>query len=469
MSISGSDVLPPGPPSLPLVGSLLSFARAPLSFLRAAHAAHGDAIYLGKALGKHLFVFAHPDAVRHVLQENHRNYVKGDNFKAIRLVVGDGLVVSEGDHWKKQRRLVQPVFHRARVAALAEQMGDVVARSHASWDRLEPGAELRVAREMMGITQRILMRTLFDFDSEDQTASLCQAWDVVLEHLTARLFAPPIQLPLAIPIPAHRRFARAMKVLDDTIYGVLRQARERGPGGSGLLPLLLAARDDETGLGMTDLEIRDEIMTMFAGGFETSAMVLTWCFHLLAAHPRIYARVEGEVDAAFESSGATWLDRLAQLRHSKSVLEETMRLYPGAWVFTRSNLGPDTVGDYRIPPGSILFLSPYLTHRHPAFWDHPEHFDPERFSPERSKARPRFAYFPFGGGPRLCVGEAFSTTEMLIVLASTIRRYRLRPVPGCTVEPEGSFTLRPKGDVLMTLEPRRHPLDGPRGRQNGAS
>ena len=443
--------VPPGPPGYPLVGALPAFARDPLGFLCDATRRYGDLLFLGKALGRGVYVLSRPDHIKHVLQENNRNYIKGSGLAALKLVVGEGLVVAEGERWHRQRRLVQPSFHRQRVTALVDQMADVVDKVHARW-REKPTAEpVQVLFEMMRITQRVLISTMFGVDIESKTDELSKAWDVVVDVLTERLLSPPIHLPISVPTPKNLRFRRAMKTLDDAIYGILRDPHGEG---RGLLSMLRAARDEVTGEGMSDEELRDEIMTVFAGGFETSAVVLSWVFHVLGTHPEVEAKLHAEVDEVLGDRRPRMED-LPRLRYTKMVVEETLRLYPSAWIFARMNIGVDEIGGYPIPPNSLLFVVPYLTHRHPAFWDGPDTFEPERFTPDRSATRPRFSYIPFGAGPRLCVGEAFAMTEMQIVVAMTARRFRLRPVSGREVRPRGMFTLRAKPEIVMHLEERR--------------
>ncbi|APR86006.1 cytochrome P450 [Minicystis rosea] len=443
--------VPPGPPGYPLVGALPAFARDPLGFLSGATRRHGDMLFLGKVLGRGVYVLTRPDHLKYILQENNRNYIKGNGLAALKLVVGEGLVVAEGERWHRQRRLVQPAFHRQRVAALVDQMADVIEKAHARWREKTAQEPVPVLFEMMRLTQRVLLSTMFGVDIESKADSLCKAWDVVVAVLTERLLSPPIHLPISVPTPKHLRFRRAMQTLDDAIYGILRDPES---ADRGLLSMLRAARDEVTGEGMSDRELRDEVMTIFAGGFETSAVALSWVWHVLGTHPEVEAKLHAEIDEVLGDRRPRMED-LPKLRYTKMVVEETLRLYPSAWIFARMNLAADEIDGYPIPPRSLLFVVPYLTHRHLGFWPDPETFDPERFTPDRSASRPRFAYVPFGGGPRLCVGEAFAMTEMQTVVAMTARRFRFRPVPGREVRERGMFTLRARPDIIMSIEERR--------------
>jgi cytochrome P450 len=416
---------------------------------------YGDIARIGAIGGRHAFLISRASHVQHILQENNRNYIKGDNFKEIKLIVGDGLVITEGDDWRRQRRLMQPAFHRQKIRDLVGSMASVVGQVRDQWaaHSLTSREPLDISSEMMKLTQRVMLRALLSVETEAANAELMAAWDEVHGFLTSRLFTV-VNFPVALPLPSHIRFRRAMKTLDDAVAEILAR-RHRAPDGEGpadLLSLLLAARDEATGTGMSDQELRDEVMTIFAGGFETTAVVLAWAWLLLARHPEAQEKLAAEVGSVLEGRAPTSED-IPQLRYTKMVIEETMRLYPGAWIFTRTNLEADTIGGYSIPKGSILFLCAYATHRHPDIWKDPESFNPERFA-DPSSDRPRYAFYPFGGGPRQCIGETFAMVEMQLVLSMMTQRFELRPEAGLEVEPEPLFTLRPRPSIRMLLTPR---------------
>ncbi|MDP3767798.1 MAG: cytochrome P450, partial [Dehalococcoidia bacterium] len=255
------------------------------------------------------------------------------------------------------------------------------------------------------------------------------------------------------PTPTNLRFRRAMRTLDDIVYGMIEARRNNGADKDDLLSMLLEARDEETGEGMSDKQLRDEVFTMFTAGHETTAAALAWTWYLLSQHPEAEGRLHNELGSVL--SGRTpGLDDLQRLPYTRMVIEETLRLYPPVWSIGRMALREDTVLGYRIPAKGQVLLSSYVTHRHPEFWDEPERFDPERFAPERAASRPRYAYFPFGGGPRQCIGNEFAMMEAQLALATLAQRYRLRLVPGQVVEPEPAVTLRPRHGVMVTVEAR---------------
>jgi len=436
------------------LAALPGIARNPLTFLTDVAAQHGGVADLGPFGRRRAFLIAQPDAVQHVLQDNSRNYTKGSQFEVMRLVTGDGLIASEGEHWRRQRRLVQPAFHRQRILEATQAMTEVTVAACEAWAARPAGQWLDVFKEMTGLTQRILFRALLGVEAAGRAEELGRAWDEVFSFLTGRLLSP-VQLPLALPTPGNLRFRRAMRVLDDAVYEIIRTRRD-APTPVGLLPLLFAARDEETGAPMSEVELRDEVMTFFAGGFETSATALCWALHLVAGHPEVLERLQAEVDAVLAGRPPT-ADDLGRLRYTRMVIDETMRLYPTVWIFARQNVEEDEFCGFLIPPRSLLFICPYVTHRTPELWPDPERFDPGRFDPSDARARPRYAYLPFGGGPRKCIGDVFALTEMQIVLALIVQRFRLVPAPDLPVVPRALATLRPRRGPIFRFEPREAP------------
>jgi cytochrome P450 len=424
--------------------------KSPLAFVREATRDYGDVVRIGSMGRRHAILITHPSHVQHILQENNRSYIKGDN--PIKLIIGDGLAVAEGESWRRHRRLMQPAFHRQKIRELVGAMASAVGLARDRWAAHPAGEPLNISSEMTVLTQRVMLNALLSVDTEAKSGELINAWNEVHRFLTGRLFSM-VNLPLALPFPSHMRFRRAMRTLDGALAEILAKRHGIEDGPADLLSLLLAARDEVTGKGMSDQELRDELMTMFAGGFETSAVVLAWAWLLLARHPEAQAKLAAEVDSVLEGREPT-SDDIPQLKYTKMVLDETMRLYPGVWIFTRTNIKADTIGGYSIPEGSLIFVCAYATHRHPAIWEDPEVFNPERFA-EGSPDRPRFAFYPFGGGPRQCIGDTFAMVEMQLVLAMMTQRFELRPEPGLVVEPEPMFTLRSRPEIRMTLHERR--------------
>jgi cytochrome P450 len=451
-SISADRKTPPGPHGYPIIGSLPQMLRNPLQFLTNAVQQYGEVVHLGTMGPQQLYLVVHPDHVKYILQENSRNYIKGENFKAIEQIIGDGLAVKEGDPWRRERRLMQPTFHRHRVGTLVTLMTKTIAQMLENWRTIDSGEPFDVFAQMMQLAQTILLKSLLSIDSSDEIIEMSRAWDTAYEYLSSQLWAV-FKLPLWVPTPKNRAFQQAMRMLDTVVYRIIQERRESSNTHDDLLAMLMDTYDEESGQGMSDEQLRDEIMTIFTGGFETSAAVLSWTWYLLGQHPNVESQLQAELTSVLNGRTPT-LEDLPNLKYTRMVLEESMRLYPGAWVFTRTNLDADKIGGYHIPAHSLIMISPYLTHRLPTFWENPDNFDPERFAQQQVTKRPRYAYYPFGGGPRQCIGEIFALTEMQLIIAMVAQKYRLHLVPGHPVEEEPMFTLRPRHGILMTLEPQ---------------
>lgn len=443
---------PPGPHGYLIIGNLPRMLQNPLQFLTDATQKYGEVVRLGAMGPQNLYLVTHPDYVKYILHENSCNYIKGKNFQIIKQIIGDGLAVKEGNSWRRERRLMQPTFHRQRVGALVTLMNQTIAQKLENWDSIDLGEPLDIFAQMMNLTQTILLKSLLSIDSQEQINEMNQVWDNAYEYLSSQLWAV-FKLPLWIPTPKNRRFIEAMGKLDSIVYSIIEERRSSHNTPDDLLSMLMDAYDSESASGLTDEELRDEIMTIFTGGFETSAAVLAWTWYLLAQHPEVEQKLHEELTNVLGGRTAT-LEDVVNLKYTKMVLSESMRLYPGAWVFTRTNLEADEIGGYSIPANSVIMISPYVTHRLSDFWEDPQDFNPERFTREEIAARPRYAYYPFGLGQRQCIGEVFAMTEMQLVIAMTAQKYHLHLVSGHPVEEEPMFTLRPRYGIKMTLHPR---------------
>jgi cytochrome P450 len=302
------------------------------------------------------------------------------------------------------------------------------------------------------LTLRILGRALFSTDVAEYAEVIGRTVTIANEHTNRRLLAP-IALPETLPLPAQRRFVAARATLDRIIYGMIEERRRSGEDTGDLLSMLLGARDEETGEGMNDLQLHDEVVNLLLAGHETVSLCLTWTAYLLSAHPDVARRLRTEIDEVLEGRTPT-LDDVPRLKYTTMVLQESLRLYTPVWNLPRQPIADDEIGGFRVRGGEMIFLIPYVTHRHPQFWDNPEGFDPERFTEERSEGRPRYAFFPFGGGPRQCIGNSFAMLEMQISLAMLVQSYRLSLVPGHRVALEPMITLRPKYGMRMTIAAR---------------
>lgn len=441
---------PPGPFFWNPIAAGRDLMRDPLGRLTADWREHGDVtrIRIGPLS---YYGLVHPDHLQHVLQENHRNYVKGPIIGRTKILIGEGLFTSEGALWLRQRRLAQPAFHRQRIGGFATTMTDTVTEMLDEWSgAAATGAAFDLAAEMNRLTLRIVGRALFSLDLQGDAAKVGVALVDALDVVAQRAFTL-FPLPLWVPTTANRRFVRARHMLDEVVLRIIAERRRSGHDAGDLLSLLLSARDADTGESMTDRQLRDEVMTFLLAGHETTAVALSWLWYLLGRHGQIEERLRAEVAAAVGRRTPT-PDDLPALRYVRMVVDETMRLYPPVWASGRQALADDQVGGYRIPAGAPVNLGVWLTHRHPQFWPDPERFDPERFAPERAAARHRFAYLPFSGGPRLCIGNEFALMEAVLLVTMMVQRYRIGLVePDRTIEPDVKITLRPRGGVPVRI------------------
>jgi cytochrome P450 len=438
-------VVPPGPPGAPLLGHLLAFRRDPLGFFqRAARDYPGDLVRFRQG-PRDVYLVTSPELVKEVLVSRQHDFGKGRGLQWAKLFLGEGLLTSEGEFHTRQRRLAQPAFHRQRISAYAQ---DMVTRAVKARERWREGETLDLDVEMMRLTLAIASSTLFGADVEEEAAHIRE------DLATIVALFPRFQLPLfgliqKLPLPSNARFARAVARLDSIVYRVVAERRRDGRDRGDLLSMLLLAQDEEGGGGMTDRQLRDEVMTLLLAGHETTSNALLWTWYLLSLNPVAEERWREELRAVLGGRAPT-IDDVPALRYTEMLLAESMRLFPPAWGVGRRALRDVTLGGFMVRAGCIVALSPYVMHRDERFWPDPLRFDPERFTPEARAARPRFAYFPFGGGARSCIGEPFAWMEGVLLLAAIGQRWRLRLVPGHPVEPQALITLRPRFGMKMT-------------------
>ena len=446
--------LPPGPSGWPLLGMMPAIRRDPTGAFTAAALQYGDVSYL-KIWNRQGYLITNPHDIRHVLQDNAKNYHKSTLYERLKDTLGNGLVTSEDAYWLRQRRIAQPAFHRERIARSAGVMAREASKTAESWEAIAAsGGSLDVLHEMMHLTQSIVLAAMLGSDSTRLTDS-ARAWSFVNEYIGENFWK--VGLTARWPTPRNRRFHRAVALLDRTIFQLIDDRRRNRAETDGLISMLLSARDPETGEGMTDRQLRDEVMTFFLAGHETTALALTWAWYLLALHPASRSLLEAEIDLVLDGRQPAFED-LERLLYTRMVIEETMRLYPPAWGFSRRALAADRIGEYDLQPGWLVFVIPWIMHRHPKYWDDPERFEPERFSAAQSAARPKFIYLPFGAGPRQCIGNHFAMAEAQIILATLVQRYRLHLVPGQHVVPRPLITLRPRERIVMRIEARESGL-----------
>jgi cytochrome P450 len=439
-----------------VLGSLRPYQRSSLHFFLEATRQYGPIVQF-RFGSRSVYLITHPEYVKHVLQDNNRNYHKSLAYEKTRPLLGYGLLTNEDESWRQQRRLAQPAFHRKHIGAFATTMTDAATAMVDRWDeRVRSGEPFDVAHEMMRLTLTIVGLTLFSTDVSDEADRVGQALTTALAEVTRR-FQALVPWREKLPSAQNRRFEAAIRTLDEVVYGMLAERRRHPEGtrvaGDDLLGLLLRAQDEDTGERMSDKQLRDEAMTIFLAGHETTANALAWTWYVLSKHPDVQRTLHAELRTVLGGRVPTLAD-LPQLRYTTMVINEALRLFPPVWGIGRTALQDDEIDGYHIPAGTIVAMSPYVTHRQPDLWPNPEGFDPERWTPEQPVDRPRFAYFPFGGGPRLCIGNNFALMELQLILATVAQRVRLDLVSGHPIALDPGITLRPKHGVLMTAHGR---------------
>jgi cytochrome P450 len=441
------------PPSLSGVRVLRDMKRDILGTLERARREHGDVVLLGAGppvLRSRIHALFHPDAVRHVMATEAGRYRKENRFyRELRWALGDGLLNSQDERWKRQRRFIQPLFTRKRIAGYAEGMGAEAETLAAHW-RLaaRDGKPIDLHAEMSRVTLRVVGQLLFGADVERAVPVVAYAFPVLGEHARLRSYNP-LPPPRSWPLPSNRRAASAQAAVRGVCDELIAERRAAGATGDDLMGMLIAARDGEEALD--DAEIRDQVLIFLLAGHDTTAIALTFALHLLGHHREVQARVREEVADVVgdRTPGAADVERLA---YTTMVLKEAMRLYPPAWAVGRRADGGDEIGGYALPERADVMVSPWVTHRHPEFWDAPERFDPERFTPEAEAERHRHAYFPFGAGPRACIGQYFSMLEAAILLAVIVRDHDLTSLDE-RVPLAPRITLHPAAPVLSRITP----------------
>jgi cytochrome P450 len=441
--------LPPGP-KRKFVGTIfLALRRDPLRFLTQLSRDYGDIVHF-RIGPQHVVLLNHPEMIKDVLVTQSHKFAKGRGLQLAKRLLGEGLLTSEGDFHRRQRRLAQPAFHRQRILSYGAVM---VECAHLTASRWRDGEQVDIAPEMARLTLSIVGKTLFGADVESEAGEIRESLAESI-RVWRRSTLPFGELLEKLPLPSTRRFNAARARLDATIYRLIEEHRAAGIDRGDLLSMLLMARDAENdGGSMTDEQLRDEAMTIFLAGHETTANALTWTWYLISQHPEVEARLHTELGQILSGRDPT-VEDLPKLTYTEMVLAESMRLYPPAWIIGRRALEDYAANSYRIPAGSLVLMSQHVMHRDPRYYPNPERFDPLRFSTEAKAARPKFAYFPFGGGPRLCLGEAFAWMEGVLVLATLAQQWRMDLVHGHPVEPHPLITLRPKFGMRMQLRRR---------------
>ncbi len=426
----------------------LRIRQDPLAVVESMRAM-GDVI-LFHAGARKSFVFLHPDHVKDILVTNHRKFGLGQAWQEIGRLMGHGLLHSEGEFHKRQRRLMNPVFHHTRIATYAEQMAFFAGRTSERW---EGGRELDIHKEMIQLTLGIVLKTVFDVDVErPEAAGIGAAVNATVPLF--RLGTPLRTMLRNVPTSYSKNFDEIKAEIDRFIFQMIEERRSDFHNRGDLLSMLLLAQDEEgDGGSMTDQQVRDETVTLLAAGHETTSNALSWTWHLLSLNPEVEAKLHAEVDSVLGGRLPT-VEDLPNLPYTRKVLNESMRLYPPAWIMNRRVLEEHEIDGHTLPVDASVLLFPYMVHRDPRFWPDPERFDPDRWNSEADVKRHKFAYFPFGAGPRMCIGESFAWMEAQVIVATLAQRWRLLPKPGHVVKTEPKVNLRPRGGLPMVLEAR---------------
>jgi cytochrome P450 len=418
----------------------------PLGYFTGLVREYGDLIGL-RILNFRILLINHPDHIEDVLVNHPRKFIKGRVLKANKRVFGSGLLTSEGDFWLRQRRLAQPAFHRARIAGYASTMVEYTERLLHEW---QDGEERDIHKEMMRLTLQIVGKTLFDADVERDAQDVGKSMELLLE--LGADFRRTVLIPHWLPTPANLRLEGAIRKIEKVLYRIIAEKRASGRDAGDLLSMLLAAQDED-GSRMTDKQLRDEAITLFLAGHETTANTLSWTWWLLAQNPAVESKLHDELRAVLGGRTPS-LDDLPKLAYTNHIITESMRLYPPAWGTARTAIEDHEIAGYSVPKGSGVSFAQWTVHRDPRWYDTPEEFRPARWEGDLLKRIPRFAYFPFGGGPRQCIGNSFALMEAALVLATIAQQYRFRLVEGHQVVPLASITLRPRHGIRAVLEAR---------------
>jgi len=443
--------LPPSPKEHWLLGSAFYFVKDSIGFLM-ENCPKYDGIFRVSSPFEKIVIVYHPEYIKYVLQDNNRNYVKSFGYEVLKMLLGNGLLTSEGDFWMQQRRLIQPAFHREKLMSLTKRMTDCVDDLIAELDKKSGKGPVNMQKEMMAFALDIVARSLFSSDVKSFIDEVGENMDIANESAIDRI-RNPFRPPQWMPVPSNIREKRAIAKLDAIVLRIIEQRRQSTESHADLLGMMMAAQDEQTGERMSDRQLRDEVMTLFLAGHETTALALTWLCYCLYNNPAVEEKLLSEATQILNGRTPEFSD-MPRLDYTRQVIEETMRLYPPAWMVGRKALADDSIGGFLIPKGYSILMPAFYVHRDPQLWNAPEQFLPERFEKEQVKKRDRFAYFPFGGGQRLCVGNSFAMLEMQLAVSMLIQKFHFRLVDGFTPALDPLITLRPKGGMMMQVERR---------------
>jgi cytochrome P450 len=445
---------PAGPRGNPLYGTIRDVRRNILDFVPKVAEEYGDLARVRLLPGWYGYLLFHPRHYGHVLVDGSGRYSKDVvHFDVLSLLIGQSVVTLNGAPWKRRRQLAQPGFHRQRIARFGEVMTDSTNDMLDRWETLDRATPVDIELEMTRLTLGVATRTLLSVEFTGELDEVGKAFIDANRFMAARWVNPFALWTVNMPTRPNRAFKRSLESLDEIVYKIIRERRrDGGSGPDDLLAMLLEARDEETGEGLTEPELRDEVMTIMIAGHETSSTALTWTWYLLSQNPHVQDKLATELDEVLGGRTPTVAD-LPKLKYTRMVFDEALRLYPPAYVIGRRATEDDEIDGFHIPKGAPVYLVPYVTHRHPEVWERPDEFDPDRFREVGPSARSKFAYIPFGAGPRFCMGASFALIEAQLILATVAQRYRMRLAPGARPEPMPLVTIRPRAGMPMLIEP----------------
>ncbi len=409
---------------------------------------YGDIFSLSVPLHK-VAVVSSPDLARYILLDNNKNYTKSLAYDLLKSLLGNGLLTSEGDFWKKQRRLIQPAFHRKKLEELTAMMIEAAEKAATKFSKYAATGEyFDVLPEMTALTLDVISKAIFSSGVDDK-ADIVGKQIAILNEITMEKLRRPIRIPSIFPTPFNLKERRALQILDNVVYEIIDKRRKEGISKDDLLSMLMDARDEETGESMDNKQLRDELMTIFIAGNETSSNALTWTLYLLSQHPEIEEKMIREIDEKLNAGVALGFNTVSSFAYVHQVIEESMRLFPAVWSVGRRTIEEDEIGGFRIEKQTNVLIPLIYLHRSEKYWDEPLKFKPERFAPETRGSIDKYVYFPFGGGPRICIGNNFAMLEMQLILITLYRRFRFKLKPGFEVDGEPMVTLRPRHGMMM--------------------
>lgn len=442
---------PAGASGLPFIGNLPEFARDPIKFVTRLQKDYGD-VAAFSLMGSKSVLISNPDDVERVLLETGKRYSNGKEGTGATLkpILGNGLVTSEGDFWKRQRKLIAPAFHHQNIKRYADL---IVAYSQDMAQTWHDGDVCDIHQEMMLLTQRIIMKALFDVDVLDNASQASAAFDAMMHAMGASMTGPEAILPAFVPTPSRTQMREGVAYINGMLMEIIEQRRAEESDQHDLLTMLMDARDED-GQPMSTEQLLDEIRTLYLAGHETTAATLTWAWLLLSQNPAVYAKLKAEVKQVLNGQPPT-ADDVQQLSYANAVIKESLRCYPVAWITRRVALEDVEIGGYRLPKGTPVYLSPWILHHDARWYDAPDTFMPERWLKDKAEQPRREAYIPFGGGPRICIGNGFAMMEAVLILATLLQSYHVAVQPGASAEVELAGTLRPKHGLQATLSERQ--------------